>query len=94
MVGRDEVRDGGVEAAGEVVGEAGGESPPRGESHGGGGGEIARLWEGRRPEGVGSKSSERGEMGEKRGLKQTNYLAGPTCQGHHLGPTQHAGRRT
>lgn len=44
MVGRDEVRDGGVEAAGEVVGEAGGESPPRGESHGGGGGgEIARL---------------------------------------------------
>jgi hypothetical protein len=49
VVGRDEVRDGGVEAAGEVVGEAGGKSPPRGESHGGGGGQIARWWEGRSP---------------------------------------------
>lgn len=39
VVRRDEVRDGGVEAAGEVVGQAGGEAPPRGESHGGG--EIA-----------------------------------------------------
>ena len=38
MVGRDEVRDGGVDAAGEVAGEAGGKSPPRGESHGCGGG--------------------------------------------------------
>lgn len=37
-VGGEEVGDGGVEAAREVVREAGGEASPRGESHGGGGG--------------------------------------------------------
>lgn len=57
VVGRDEVRDGGVEAAGEVVGQAGGEAPPRGESHGGGGAGRSR--------GGGEREARSGGGGEK-----------------------------
>jgi hypothetical protein len=68
--GGEEVRDGRVEAAGEVLGEAGGDASPRGERHG--------VWW------VGGGARRGGTAGSKTtagGPTSTTWAFGPRCYG-------------